>query len=131
MDYKTREERVIRPKKFHREYISAEKIVSDFYLCRDNSDIEWFYFRNRYAFCDPLIVMGIDLYRGQEREQKIIAELVKIDCLAESRIVFQLWDTDAGFETLKRELAEYEDKGQVLYERSRYNENFVGEDEDD
>lgn len=132
LDYATIKERIrIPPESFYKKYISAEHIVTDFDLCKANSDIEWFYFKYRYDFCNPLIIMGIDLYRGQEREQKIIAELVRISCLTGSRIIFQLWDTDAGFETLKIELAIQEEKGQVLYERSRYNENFSGEDVDD
>ena len=131
LDYSTINERISinRPSKCRKDYMSAEKIINDFDLCKSSSDIEWYYFKNRYSFCDPLVIMGVDLYRGQEREQKIIAEMVKIECLSESKVVFQLWDTDAGFEILKKELSEYERNGQVLYERARYDENFSGENE--
>lgn len=131
LDFATRDERIKKPEIPTKEYLLAEKMVSDYDLCKSNSDLEWYFFKNKYSYCNPLIIMGIDLYRGREREQRIIAELVKIACAAESVVIFQLWDTDAGFETLKNELSEYESKGCIMYERSRYNENFSGEDVDD
>ncbi len=127
LDYAMKDELIAKGEKHRADYMWAEHIISDFGLCKSNSDLEWFYFRNKYIFCDPLIIMGMDRYRGQEKEQRLVAEIAKINCFSNRRIIFQLWDIDAGFEILRDALSEYEKKGQVLYERSRYNENFSGE----
>ena len=127
LDYSTRDERVRNFGQRGKAYMLAEQMVNDYELSHINGETEWFFFKCKHNCFDPLIIMGIDLYRGRAREQKIIAELLRIDCQADSRVIIQLWDTDAGFETLKEELSEYEQKGQVLYERARYKENFSGE----
>ena len=132
LDYSTRDERVRKSGHRHDAYLLADRMIEDYELSHINGETEWFFFKCKHNCFDPVIIVGIDLYRGRVREQRIIAELVRIDCQADSRVVFQLWDTDAGFETLKEELLEYEEKGQVIYERSRYNENFTtGEDTND
>ena len=131
LDYASRDDSVRRSGRKNSIYIQAEQMIKGYDLSCINNETEWFYFKNKHNGFNPVIIMGIDFYRGMDREQRIIADLVKKDCEADSRIIFQLWDTDAGFETLKNQLSDYEQKGRVLYERSRYKENFSGEVEDD